>query len=254
MYASDEVPRLMISHLTLRRVVGVFGVLLPVLMVVGAFILGSQTELLTSVSAYYDTVMRDVLVGFEFVIAWFLFAYRGYERKDDIAGDLACFFFLGAALFPTTSPNDLTRIVHGVSAVGLFLMLSYFSLYLFTKTKPGGTPTPEKMDRNKIYVACGVTMLVCMVLIAVYKVFLTDTGISRIKPAFWLEAFAMWAFGVSWITKGEWLRKNFADDVPRWPVATRSDPITWYLPGFALRRLSRFVSCRAGTPIVFSLE
>ena len=208
LYKNDDIPRLMVSYLTHRRVLGIFGISLPALVVVGAFVLDSRTELLSSVSAYYDTSMRDVLVGFEFAMAWFLFSYRGYERKDDIAGDLACLFFLGAALFPTTSDNEVTRTVHAVAAAGLFLALSYFSLRLFTKTTPGGTPTPEKRDRNKIYVACGIIMLACIALIAVNHVFFKDTPISRLKPVFWLETVAMLAFGVSWITKGEWLRKD----------------------------------------------
>ena len=44
--------------------------------------------------------MQDVFVGVLFVIAWFLFSYRGYERKDDVAGDVACLCALGVALFP----------------------------------------------------------------------------------------------------------------------------------------------------------
>jgi hypothetical protein len=28
------------------------------------------------------------------------------------------------------------------------------------------------------------------------------------KPVFWLEAFALWAFGVSWFVKGETLWKD----------------------------------------------
>lgn len=207
-HKNDDFPRPLVSHLTLRRAVGVFGLLLPVLVVVGAFFLDSLTEILASVSHYYGTSMRDVLVGFEFTMGWFLFAYRGYERQDDIVGDLACLFFLGAALFATTSDNETIRIVHAVCAAGLFLSLAYFSLFLFTKTTPGGTPTPQKIERNKIYVACGIVMLACILLSGLYLLFFQDTGLSRIKPVFWLEALAMWSFGLSWITKGEWLRKD----------------------------------------------
>lgn len=207
-YRNDDVPRLIVSFLTLRRVLGILGVLLPALVVAGAFVLDARTELLSSVSAYYATSMRDVLVGFEVAMGLFLFSYRGYERQDDIVGDLACLFFLGVAFFPTTSDNEMIRIVHAVSAAGLFLMLSYFSLFLFTKTEEGGTPTPEKKDRNKIYVTCGIIMLVSIALVAVNHLFLKDTGLSSIQPVFWLETVALLAFGVSWITKGEWLRKD----------------------------------------------
>lgn len=205
---NDAIPRVLVSYLTLRRVVGSLGVLLPVLVAVGCFVLGSCTELLDSISAYYGTEMRDVFVGVLFVIGWFLFSYRGYERKDDLAGDLACVFALGVALFPTTSDNELIRTLHFVSATLMFLALAYFSLFLFTKSKPGGTPTPEKRIRNKIYVACGVIMLACIALIGLYHALLQDTGIAGIKPVFWLEAMALWAFGTSWFIKGETLWKD----------------------------------------------
>ena len=205
---NDHTPRVHVSYLTLRRVVGALGVSLPVLLAVGCFVLGSCTELQGSISDYYGTEMRDVFVGVLFVIGWFLFSYRGYERKDDLAGDLACLFALGVALFPTTSDNELIRTVHFVSATSMFLVLAYFSLFLFTKSKQGGTPTPEKQIRNKIYVACGVIMVACIALIALYHALLQDTGVAGIKPVFWLEAVALWAFGASWFIKGETLWKD----------------------------------------------
>ena len=198
----------LVSYLTLRRVVGVLGILLPVLLAVGCFVLGSCTELERSISHYYGTGMRDVLVGVLFAIAWFLFAYRGYDRKDDIAGDLACIFALAVALFPTTSDSAVIRTVHVLAAAALFLTLSYFSLFLFTKTGPDAAPTPEKQIRNRIYVGCGVIMLACIALIPLYYAFLEDTGLAALKPVFWLEALALWAFGTSWLIKGETLWKD----------------------------------------------
>ncbi len=96
--------------------------------------------------------------------------------------------------------------MHYVSATGLFLMLSYFALFLFTKSS--GTPTDAKKIRNRIYRACGVVMLSCIVLIAVYVLSLRGTFVATIKPVFWLETFALWAFGVSWFIKGETLWKD----------------------------------------------
>ncbi len=197
-----------VSHLTLRRVVGALGVLLPVLLAVGCPVLGSCTELQHSISAYYGTSMRNILVGVLFVIGWFLFAYKGYERKDDIAGDFACVFALGAALFPTTSGSTAIRTVHFLCAAALFLVLAYFSLCLFTKTKKGVSSTPEKMNRNRIYVTSGVIMLACIASIALYHAFLKETPVAAIKPVFWLESLALWAFGWSWFVKGETLWKD----------------------------------------------
>ena len=205
---NEDGTRVLVSYLTLRRVVGSLGVLLPVLLAVGCFVLGACTELQDSISDYYATEMRDVFVGILFAIGWFLFSYRGYERKDDIAGYLACLFALGVALFPTTSESKAIHTAHFVSATALFLVLSYFSLCLFTKTKKDASPSPEKEIRNGVYVACGVTILVCITSIALYFAFLRNTSVAAIKPVFWLESLALWAFGWAWFVKGETLWKD----------------------------------------------
>jgi hypothetical protein len=198
--------RVIVSYLTLRRIMGILGVLLPVLLAVGCVALGACSGILDSISAYHGTKMRDVFAGILFTVGWFLFSYRGYERKDDIAGDLGCFFALGVALFSTTSQSGLIRTLHFISAASLFMVLAYFSLFLFTKTD--GAPTPEKKKRNKVYVACGVIMLLCIALIPLYSAFFKNSGVAALKPVFWLETFALWAFGVSWMTKGETLWKD----------------------------------------------
>lgn len=211
----DDNP-LVLAYLTLRRVVGALGVLLPPILFFGALLL-SSTGLQESISHYYGTVMRDVLVGILFAIGVFLYSYVGYQPSDDrrrfepsdnIAGNLACFFAGGVALFPTTSDAGWVTTVHSVSAAGMFLTLSYFSLFLFTKTKKGIEPTPEKKTRNRWYRALGAIMLACIVLIPVYNTLLDETSIAAIKPIFWLESIALWAFGWSWAIKGDTLFKD----------------------------------------------
>ncbi|MDH3672108.1 MAG: DUF998 domain-containing protein [Gammaproteobacteria bacterium] len=197
--------RVIVSYLTLRRVVGVLGVALPVLVALWGFVLCGCGELQDSISDYYALRTRDLLVGTLFAIAWFLFTYRGYERQDDLAGDLACLFALGVAFFPA-SGEEWEKVVHFTSALGLFLMLSYFSLFLFTKS--GGSPTPQKRMRNRVYVTCGLIMLVCIALIGLYYWLLQDSPIAAIKPVFWLESLALWAFGFSWFVKGETLWRD----------------------------------------------
>jgi hypothetical protein len=70
---------LVISYLTLRKVIGLLGLALPFLAMVGARLL-FHTGLQVSLSAYYHTGMRDVLVGILFAIGFFLGGYKGYER------------------------------------------------------------------------------------------------------------------------------------------------------------------------------
>lgn len=193
------------SFLTLRRVIGLMGVLFPIILAIGCFLMSSScTGIQESISAYYGTIMRNVFVGVLFTIGWFLFSYKGYENADDVAGDLACAFALGVALFPVTSDEAWVRGAHLFFAASLFITLAYFSLALFTKSD--GSPTPRKKTRNKIYRTCGWVMLACIGLILVFKVFLTDwIWLVNLKPTFWLETFALWAFGISWMTKGKLL-------------------------------------------------
>ena len=205
MTASDGDDSSVVSYLTLRRVVGALGVALPVVVALWGLILCHCGVLQPSISDYYGLRTRDAFVGILFTIGWFLFTYRGYDRKDDIAGNLACLFALGVAFFPN-SGSSLEQVVHFGSAFALFLVLAYFSLFLFTKS--GGNPTPEKRTRNRVYKACGVIMLACIALIGLYYWQLRDTVIASAKPVFWLEAMALWAFGFSWFVKGETLWKD----------------------------------------------
>ncbi len=202
---------LAVSYLTLRRAIGLMGVLLPVILAVGCFLLEATClGLEQSISAYYGTIMRNVFVGVLFTIGWFLFSYKGYEDRDDMAGDLACVFALGIALFPITNPQVWVQYLHLFFAVALFSTLAYFSIVLFTKSD-GGPPSPRKKTRNTVYRICGWVMLACIALILVFKLFLQDTSIANLKPTFWLETFMLWAFGVSWMTKGKLLWDDVTD-------------------------------------------
>ncbi len=203
---------LVISYLTLRKVIGILGMSFPVILALGAWIIGGF-GIQRSVSSYYHTNMQDVFAGILFAIGLFLFSYRGYERKDNIAGDLACFFAIGVAIFPTTpdipKPDwmPIIGILHLVFAMLLFLTLIYFSLCLFTKGKAGEEPSGRKKARNRVYRTCGYIMLACILLVPVYHLFFKP-GLDGLNPVFWLETIALLAFGVSWFTKGQAILKD----------------------------------------------
>ena len=62
-----------------------------------------------------------------------------------------------------------------------------------------------KKRRNVLYVTCGIIMLISIALIAAYSFSdkLSDCDCFQdLDPIFWLETFALWAFGLSWLTKG----------------------------------------------------
>jgi hypothetical protein len=194
-----------VSYRTLRRVVGLLGVALPVVVAAWGCYLQHRLEILPSISDYYALRTRDALVGILFTIAWFLFTYHGYDRRDNIAGNAACVFALGVALFPNAGPTA-SPAIHFTSAAGRFLVLAYFSLFLFTKT--GGTPTPQKLIRNRIYRGCGIIIVASILLLALLHVAGRDLPVRRVAPVFVLETLALWAFGVSWFVKGETVFKD----------------------------------------------
>ena len=196
------------SYMTLRKFIGILGFALPGTLFLGG-VLVFGTGLQPSMSAYYHTGMGDVFVGTLCAIGVFLLSYRGNESNDDIAGNFAFVFAVGAALFPTaldgaTGVAAVVGKLHFVFAAGFFLTLIYFSLRLFTKTRPDRQPTPRKIARNRIYRACGSVMLACLLMIAVLKLAPgTDDWVRDTSAVFWLEALAIVAFGVSWLVKGE---------------------------------------------------
>ena len=210
------------SYIWLRRLMGALGFLLPVVLFFWGLALSGS--ILDSISDYYSLRTRDAFVGILFGIACILAAYKGYDRIDDITGKVAGLFALGVAFIPNTAGGWQTT-VHLLFAAGLFLALSFFSLFCFTKTKEsppndlrhtvtsfrfGRIKSNEegmrrKKIRNKVYVTCGLIMLACLALIGLYYKFWENTAISVIKPVLWLEWVMIWAFGFSWAVKGETL-------------------------------------------------
>ena len=201
------------SYLTLRKAVGIIGCALPFVLAFGK-IISQGCGIQDSISCYYYTDMRNVFVGSLCAIGVFLMSCRGYDRRDEIAGIFACVFAIGVAFFPTTPCMDATSghkligRLHLSFAALLFLTLAYFSLCLFTKTAPDGTPTPRKLQRNIVYCVCGWTILGCIFLMVVVAIPAVKTLVEPLTPVFWLESLAIVAFGVAWLTKGETILKD----------------------------------------------
>ena len=204
---------LVLSYLELRKAVGIIGCALPFVLAFGKMLLQGR-GIQDSISCYYYTDMRNVFVGSLCAIGVFLMSCRGYDRRDEIAGNLACVFAIGVACFPTTpcmcaTPgHHLIGDLHLTFAALLFLTLAYFSLALFTKTAPDKPPTRRKLRRNTVYRVCGYTILACIFLMAVVELSPLKTLVESLTPVFWLESAAIIAFGVSWLTKGETILKD----------------------------------------------
>jgi hypothetical protein len=189
------------SYLALRRAVGWIGILLPFVLLLGTSLLFREKAVLKTINLYYHSGMRDVFVGSISSIALFLFFYKGYDKWDNWACNIAGFFAVGIALFPTVrqGPQDWVGIVHFICATVFFIILSGISMFLFTRTKPD--PTKQKVARNKIYLICGLVMIASLTGILIWFGFFNFEK-SQSCFVFWAETVALIAFGVSWLTKG----------------------------------------------------
>ena len=194
-----------------RRLIGIIGLLLPITVYVIAALLPNRGvdrwELLGSISGYYYTAAVSVFVGLLIALALFLFAYRGYDNKlqwaDRTVAIIAGIAALGVAAFPTNPTagalaplwwGKAAAWVHYISAAVLFLMFATYCLALFPRGDPNRPPSPDKSWQNKVYVACGVAIVLSIVWAAI-------AGRSQ-QPIFVPEAVALVAFATSWLIKG----------------------------------------------------
>lgn len=200
--AGNVEKRLVINYLKLRRYIGFLGISLPFIMMFGVAVIDQNADFVQdSISSYYYTDMRNVFVGILVAVSVFLHAYKGHEKIDNILASLAALSSLLVALVPTSVSNPAQEAVHLASAAIFFLILAYFSWFLFTKSGKEN-PTPQKLKRNRIYRVCAVIMVLSIVSIPVFAAILDDTYYG-LNLTFWFEALALWAFGFSWLTKGE---------------------------------------------------
>ncbi|MBI1220727.1 MAG: DUF998 domain-containing protein [Rhodobacteraceae bacterium] len=219
---------LVLSFKAVRQALGWIGALLPVALILGGA--GFDHHVAASISDTYYTAMKDVFVGAMCATGVFLVSYRGYDRAPDeflsdtwisrIAGAAA----IGLALMPTapalpeptgglTAMQRLigpgpTSVLHFTCAALFFAMLATFCLFLFTRTGTTRAATRAKINRNRVYRSCGWVLVgVILAVLAMKLIELAlpaSTAVFRSWSAmFILEAIGVWAFGLSWLVKGE---------------------------------------------------
>lgn len=217
---------LVISFLALRNLIGISGMLLPIVLTLFTP-KGEQDKVMEhSISEYYYTKNGDLFVVLLSVIGVFLLTYKGYDRFWERTLTLvAGFCGVGIAFFPTATTMGNSLSIHKIRqevpqffglvqwhfifAALFFISLALISLYYFRKTNVNDLQSTErkkkqKAKRNIVYKICGWTMLISVALMILY--FTIDPPSLRNMPVvFALETVAVEAFGISWITKGQTL-------------------------------------------------
>ncbi len=222
------------AYKNLRTAVGLIGFWLPVALLLGNiwFFSGSSQG---SISYYYYTHMRNLLVGGLCAMGVFLLFYVGRDRFDFWFTNAAGILAICVAFCPTHESGTAYTFVnhlHPVFAALLFLVLDVIALYLFTRrTRPDrlfrrsrddaggvlGLPTPArrrerspghdartrdgKAIRNACYIACGIIILLGIIAAFITSVLGVGSGTVSLYV---LEAIIVMTFGVAWLIKGLW--------------------------------------------------
>jgi hypothetical protein len=232
---------LVLSYRALRNAIGVIGFGLPIVLFVGAKLITGQWP--QSVSGYYFSPVRNVLVGALCTVSVFLMAYSGYTNLDRWVTNVAGAFALGVAFFPTANPAfqpHWISIFHHVFSTLMLIFLALMSLQ-FARTaateigdlkhqlcwlwhtfwhgarkaspKPASATAEDadaankmtlKAGRNKVYVWCARLIIVWIICAAVQNLI----NAPSLHLFFWCEVLALWTFSLAWLTKGQVLRKQ----------------------------------------------
>lgn len=211
------------NGLTLRKLIGVLGMSLPLLLFLFVFIDADYGAPLDSISHYYHTragSVLDIIVG---LLAIFLIIYKGNNRTGFYISLVAGVFAVLMLLFPTGNIADVCNceledhiisyvdenkfriLFHLICAAIFLLALAYISYFVFTK------PDFEQIEVKKrnilIYRICGTMILISVVLIAI-GIYTKNQWYSNNHLTFWLETVAIEFFGISWLTKGGAFQKD----------------------------------------------
>lgn len=185
-----------INTVRLRATIGWLGMLLPWIV---ALLVG---YIPSSISATWYTNACTVFMIILGAASFLLISYKGYSLIDDILLTCSGIAGLGICLFPCSITyehikvgtfmidNYISDTVHCIFALVFFALLSYNSLFLFTKST--GEMTKKKKARNIIFRVCGVGMVASFLILLM----------PGVPCKFWImEALALFFFGISFLTK-----------------------------------------------------
>lgn len=232
-----------ISYLRLRKAIGWLGVSLPFLLLVVNYLINKSNILnqelfvktntcftsykanghwKSSISHYYYSSVGELFTGVLIAVALFMFCYKGHEKRsgekglsDNALTNMTGIFALGVVAFPTSSNECITDnlrtflsseyagYIHFTMAALFFISLAIMSIVNFRRTADRVSFGLKK--QHKLFLLCGIMMLLSIVLIFVYGVWIEGhfKWLDKCNPVFCLEAIALVFFGISWLGKGQ---------------------------------------------------
>ena len=213
---------------TLRKLVGILGMLLPLLLYLFLIVAVEYYSPIESISHYYYTRVSSIFVIIFSLLAIFLIIYKGELMKDFFISTLAGVLALCVIMFPTynihvtegmpenlvvtvLNKNEFRENLHLFSAGAFLLCLAYMSIFIFTRPHAvsKNVARSRKGMRNGIYRTCGIIMILAiLVMVAGFKIPAFEDWYNDHHMTFWMEVLAVESFGISWLIKGETLFKD----------------------------------------------
>lgn len=232
---------LVMSYHRMRRWVGYLGISLPFFLIIGNWVFhiikinenkslmemccyqySCTTFLRDSISEYYYTPMGELFVGTLSAVAFFLFLYKGYDKKagetmpsDSFMTNFAGICAILVAIFPmdfdhcfpdnfrTFISHEPVGKIHYISAVLFFISLGIISLVNFRRTKT--VSDFGKMPSHNFYKWCAIGIFASLFLIIMFRTIpLLNQWASdqNFQYLFWFETTSLLFFGASWLKKG----------------------------------------------------
>ncbi|MDM4768059.1 hypothetical protein [Pelomonas sp. SE-A7] len=160
-----------------------------------------------SMSAYYHAAsqgrsMRDWFVGLLFAIGIFLFLYKGYSRRENIALNLAGGLAVLVALIPMAwdgQQNCNRTSLHGTLSVLFFVCISYVCIWCAGDTLHMVEDQRKREHFLLIYRLCaaGMVLFPAAAFALNYR-----SDCNPVVPLFYVEASGVICFALYWWFKG----------------------------------------------------
>ena len=214
-------PTNMVNHITqtyvnLRIGMAILAFSLPLLLMAGSW-LSANVVFQGSISAFYHTAMRNLFVGLLVAVGSFLYLYKGFSKKENIALNVAGLSAIGVAFFPTIIPKNILEAprsylpiepftapyLHGFCAVVLFFAIAYVCVFCGNETIALIENKKTRERYEKIYKGLGLLMVVFPILAVLFS-FVA----ARDYLIFIVEFVAIWIFALFWLTKVMELRHH----------------------------------------------
>lgn len=215
---TDQSYTLVRSYLQLRVLIGLTGMMLPVVLLGGdRLLLEADYSVRGSLSAYYHSGMRDFFVATLAVSGIFLVSYKiSQVNLDNTLSILAGIAAFGVALLPTDFPEGVsgvptpiqeqlgqtfTSTLHFGCAAVFIVCLGIMTFFFGKREGRRSGRSTMKLPPHVlkwIHYSCAAAIAAAILFILGSKV----TGIFETHSVLVGESVAAFAFGVSWLLKG----------------------------------------------------